>query len=49
MDLASTTFVIDSPFKPFYVGIAPATMSSGGFQFFPRISDTFVQTIPIGI
>lgn len=49
MDLASTTFVIDSPLKPLYVGIAPATMSSGVFRFFPLISDTSVQTTPTGI
>jgi hypothetical protein len=49
MDLACTIFATDSPCKHFYVGIAPATMSSGVFRFFPLISDTFVQTIPIGI
>jgi len=49
VDLACMTFVIDSPFKHFYVGIAPATMSSGVFRFFPLISDTSVQTIPTGI
>jgi len=49
VDLASTTFVIDSPLKHFYVGIAPAMMSSGVFRFFPLISDTSVQTIPTGI
>ena len=49
MDLACTIFVIDSPFKHFYVGIAPATMSSGVFRFFPLISDTSAQTIPTGI
>jgi len=49
VDLACTTFVIDSPFKHFCVGIARATMSNGVFRFFPPISDTSVQTIPIGI
>lgn len=49
MDLTCTIFVIDSPFKHFYVGIAPVTMSSDVFRFFPLISDTSVQTIPTGI
>ncbi len=49
MDLACTIFATDSRCKHFYVGIAPATMSSGVFRFFPLISDTFVQTIPTGI